>query len=196
MTQTSLDTTSAPLDPTGATPLPGQPDPDVEYESYWGVDITERFYLKDGKQYFEVKPMDEGAKSRFQRKTNRGMRFQQRTQEAMLDVDPAGDRHQLIKDSVVGWFLMEPVPGQPGEFAEFIYPGTQNSGRLAQAFDKIFEKFNPKVIQDLEFFIRLQNPWMQAEMDVDEIDEEIRRLETMRKQVIEEKAGEGSSANR
>jgi hypothetical protein len=62
--------------------------------------------------------------------------------------------------------------------------------------EQLLEHFNPKVIQDLEFFIRTKNPWMQADMDLDEIDKEIGRLETLRRQKLDEEAGEGSSANK
>src|SRR4051812_748074 len=81
------------------------------YEDYWGTDETHVFTLPDGKQYFVVKPMDEGAKQRFQKKTNKGIRMNQRSQEATIDVDPADERWTLIKESVVDWLLMQRTPG-------------------------------------------------------------------------------------
>lgn len=191
--------TQAPIDPqeqvTPTEPLPGQPDTGTpQYEDYWGTDETFKFVLKDGHQYFEIAPMNEGAKAKFQRKTNRGITMNQKSQDAKLDVDPAGDRWQLIKDSVVSWRIMQRDPSDPSGWSA--YPCPTEERRRINALEQLLEKFNPKVVQDLEFFIRTKNPWMQADMDIEEIDEEIARLYELRKQVQEEQAGEGSSANK
>jgi len=171
------------------------PDADVPtYEDYWGVDETYRFPLKDGHQFFEIVPMNEGAKTRYQKLTNKGIRMNQRTQDALLDVDPAGERHTLILESVVGWRIMQRDPKAEGGWSE--YPCPQNEGQRKNNLRSLLEKFNPKVIQDLEYFIRTKNPWMQADMNVEEIDEEIDRLQKLRTQVLEEQAGEAGSANK
>lgn len=162
------------------------------YEDYWGVDETFKYSLPDGKQYFEIQPMNEGAKSRFQKMTNKGIRMNQRSQEALIDVDPADERHTLIKESVVGWRIMQRSPD--GSFSE--YPCPSGDAQRKRSLETLLEKFNPKVVQDLEFFIRTKNPWMQADMDVEEIDKEIDRLSELRQQVKDQQAGETSSANK
>lgn len=178
------------------TPEPittGYADVDPGFEDYWGVQETLRFTLPDGKQYFEIQPMDEGAKTRFQKLTNKGIRLNQRTQDAHLDADPADERHTLIKESVVSWRIMQ--KDAEGRWSELpCPPDDRQRKRTLEQF--ILEKFNPKVIQDLEYFIRVNNPWMQAEMDVEEIDKEIERLQTLRKQRIEHEAGESASATK
>lgn len=173
-------------------PTEGLPDASETYENYWGVDETFKYFLPDNKQFFEIKPMDEGGKAKFQKMTNKGVRMNQRSQEATIDVDPANERHTLIKESVVGWRLMQ--RGPDGSWSEF--PCSADANLRRRGLDQILTSFNPKAIQDLEFFIRTKNPWMQADMDVEQIDEEIDRLVEMKKQVLEQKAGEGSSANR
>lgn len=167
------------------------PEPEY-YEDYWGVKETYKFELPDGKQYFEIKPMDEGGKTRFQKMTNKGIRMNQRTQDATIDVDPADERHTLIKESVISWKIMQRSPD--GTFSE--YPCPTDDARRRRALAELLEKFNPKAIQDLEFFVRSKNPWMQADMDIEEIDKEIDRLNELRKQVKEQNAGEASSANK
>jgi hypothetical protein len=165
----------------------------VVYENYWGVDETFKFILPDGVQYFEVRPMDEGAKVKFQKLTNKAVRMNQRTEEASFDIDPAEERHTLIKQSVVSYHIMQKGPNNVWE----PYPCPPASDtRFRRSLEQLLEHFNPKVIQDLEFFIRTKNPWMQADMDLDEIDKEIGRLETLRRQKLDEEAGEGSSANK
>lgn len=174
-----------------------QDEAQPQVANYWGVDETHRFNLGDGHQYFDIKPMNEGAKTKFQKMTNKGIRMNQRSQEATIDVDPADERHTLIRESVVGWKLLVPAANGSGEMVPFDCPDKdQFAGRFRQALDQILEKFNPKAIQDLEFFIRTKNPWMQADMDIEEIDKEIDRLNELRKQAVEEKAGEAVSANK
>ena len=181
MTTTTPEPYVAPVNPTTEAP----------FEDYWGVQETFRFVLPDGQQFFEIKPMDEGGKTRFQKRTNKGIRMNQRTQDAHLDVDPADERHTLIQESVVNWRIMQ--KGPDGSWSE--YPCPADNGRRKTAITNLLEKFNPKVVQDLEFFIRKNNPWMQADMDVEAIEEEISRLEELRRQKLEHDAGEGASAS-
>jgi hypothetical protein len=162
------------------------------YEDYWGVDETFKYMLPDGKQYFEIVPMNEGAKTRFQKMTNKGIRMNQRSQEATIDVDPADERHTLIHQSVISWRIMQ--RSADGTFSEF--PCPTDDGRRRRALEQLLEKFNPKVVQDLEFFIRTKNPWMQADMDLDSLYEERERIEELIKQRKEQEAGEDSSANK
>lgn len=170
-----------------------EPVEGVIYENYWGVDETFKFMLPDGKQYFEIRPMDEGAKVRFQKLTNKAVRMNQRTEEASFDIDPAEERHTLIKQSVVSYNIMQRGPNNTWE----PYPcPPESDSRFRRSLEQLLEHFNPKIVQDLEFFIREKNPWMQANMDIEEIDTEIARLETLRRQKLDEEAGEGSSANK
>lgn len=177
------------------TPEPITPDAAQSgeyYEDYWGVQETFRFDLPDGKQYFEVKPMDEGAKTRFQKLTNKGIRMNQRSQEATIDVDPSDERHTLIRESVVGWRIMQ--KGADGQWSEFPCPADERLRK--RSLDQLLEKFNPKAVQDLEFFIRTKNPWMQADQELSDLLEERDRIDTLIKQAKEREAGEGSSANK
>jgi len=178
-----------------------QPDPQpvvaeevTTYENYWGVKEAQRFYLPDGKQYFDILPLNEGMKTRFQKLTNKGIRMNQRSQEAILDVDAANERHTLILESVVSWFIMHRDPKDPSGFSEYICPSRENDRK--KKLEELLMRFNPKVVQDLEFFIRTKNPWMQDDMNIDEIDKEIERLQELRQQVKERQQGESDSANK
>ncbi len=164
----------------------------VSYEDYWGVDETFKFFLPDGKQFFEIRPMNEGMKAKFQKTTNKGIQMNQRTQDATIHIDPANERHTLIEQSVINWLIMQ--KDARGTWSPYPCPTEEN--RRRNNIHVILEKFNPKVIQDLEFFIRQQNPWMQADMDVEEIDKEMDRLIQLKKDVLEQKAGESASANK
>lgn len=159
------------------------PDDTQVYEDYWGVDATERWYLPDGVQYFEFTIMTEGQKAEFQRKTSKDLVVQGRTGDARVAVDPAGDRHKLIKMSVIGWNLKQ--KGPDGKFSDAPFSD--------RALDMWLIKANPAIVEKLEFAIRMANPWMQADMTKEQITEEIERLEEMLKQKEREELGEGRS---
>lgn len=147
---------------------------------YWGTDETHRHYLPDGIQYFEFSIMNEGAKAKFQRLTNQDLTIG-RDNTAKVRMDPANERHTLIKTSVTGWHLFK-----DGKEVRF------DNSKLEQWLSVA----PPKLVEDLEFAIRKANPWLQADMTVEEIDKEIARLEELRRDVVAREAGEGVSANK
>ena len=176
-----------------AAPVTGTEAPMPQF--YWGTNETDRFTLPDGVQFFEFKPMNEGAKAKFQKMTNKGLRLNQQTQDATIDVDPANERWTLIKESVVGWKLFQRDKNDPRGYSE--YPAAvDDDNRRKRQIEEILTNFDAKVIQDLEFKIRIANPWMQSDMTIEGIDEELDRLTKLRKQKLEEEAGEGASANK
>lgn len=150
------------------------------FADYWGTDETHKHFLPDGQQYFEFKIMNEGDKVKFQKLTNQDL-VVGRDQSARVRVDPAAERHTLIKTSVTGWNLYK--QGQSILFSK-------------QMLDKWLEAAPPKLVEELEYAIRMANPWMQAEMSTEEIDKEIERLYETRKQVAEREAGEAGSATK
>jgi hypothetical protein len=167
----------------------GTDEPGELYEDYWGTDEIKRHYLPDGKQYFEFKIMDEGARSRFQKLTNEDMTVM-RDNTAKVKMDPVAQRHTLIKESVIGWFLMQRLPD--GSWSEAPPPTATNKRPIEQWL----EKAPPKIVDELEFAIRKANAWMQADMSAEDIDKEIERLYDLRKQVVEREAGEGTSGSK
>lgn len=173
---------------------PGAAQSGEYYEDYWGVQETFRHILKDGKQFFEIVPMDEGAKTRFQKLTNKGIRMNQKTNDATIDIDPSDERHTLIIESVIGWHIMQRDP-KDGSFTELPCPSSERD-RKRVLRDVILDKFNPKAIQDLEFFIRTKNPWMQADMALEDLLEQRDELDELIRVKREELAGEASSANK
>lgn len=155
------------------------------YVDYWGTDETHKHYLPDGKQYFEFKIMDEGARTKFQKLTNSDLTVM-RDGQAKVKMDPATERHTLIKESVIGWNLMQRYPDgswQPAPWSK-------------QTLTQWLEKAPPKIVDELEFAIRKANPWMQADMSVDEIDKEIDRLVDLKKDVVAREAGESTSGSK
>jgi hypothetical protein len=168
-----------------STEAPEAPAVTEGYENYWGTDETHRHYLPDEKQFFEFKIMNEGAKARFQRMTNQDLTIKQGG-EAKVRMDPANERHTLIKESVTGWLLYMPDKENQMVQASFTPAMLDNWLNMAP----------PKIVEDLELAIRKANPWMQADMKSEQIREEIKRLEDLLREKLAEEAGESVSANK
>jgi hypothetical protein len=160
------------------TPTEGSPA-SAPIVDYWGTDEYSEWYLPDGVQFFRFKIMNEGEKTKFEKMTNQDL-IVNRDQSARVRVDPSEQRHSLIKSSVVGWNL---------------YKGGEVVGYSPQLLNKWLEGANPKLVEDLEFAIRMANPWMQSEM-TEEVDKEIARLYEVRSQLVEKEAGEAVSATK
>ena len=160
------------------------------YEDYFGFGSNERWYFPDGKQYIEFQIMNEGQRREFQKKTNRDITFNRGTNDAKIKADPAEERWHLIITSVVGWNLKRRQPD--GTFADVTF----SKGTAGSELEKWLRVANPKLVDDLEFAIRKANPWMQAEMTVEEIEKEEARLAELKQQVLERERGEGSSSSK
>lgn len=174
---------------TVATPdAPDTPAPSEQkvFANYWGTDERYKWYFPDGEQYIEFKVMDEGDRTNFQKLTNQDLTIRQGN-EAKMKMDPAGERHTLIKTSVIGWHLYAPDQ-KTGEMGEASYAKPLLEKWLAHA--------DPKLVDALELEIRRKNPWMQTDMTVEQVDEELDRLQDLRREIVEREAGEASSANK
>lgn len=151
---------------------------------YFGFGGTEKFVFPDGVTFIEFNIMNEGQKSRFQRETNRDLTIS-RQGDARVKTDPAGDRHALISASCTDWNLIRSTPDGPR-------PLPFNPTNLRD----FLTNTNPKLVEDLEVKIRKANPWMQGELSVKEIDEQIDELKKMREEAEEREAGESSSSSK
>ncbi|AOE44610.1 tail assembly chaperone [Gordonia phage Jumbo] len=154
------------------------------FMDYWGKDVTEKFYFpgqeglpEEYKQYIEFKPMNEGARARFQKKTNRGVVIESRTQNARMSMDPASDRRALFEESVIDWRL-----ARNGTLMNFSH----------HEFMRWVETANPKIIDELETAIRKSNEWMISELSSEAIREEIENLEDRYKEAVKREEAEGN----
>jgi hypothetical protein len=147
---------------------------------YFGFAKSEQFLLPDGRQYIEFQVMNEGLKAKFQKQTGRDLVIQ-RNQDARMRMDPAQERHELIKASVTDWNMYRggtPVPYTKKALSDFL------------------ELADPKIIEDLETAIRKANPWLLSDMKSEDIRREIDNLEEMYQAAVEREQGEVSSSSR
>lgn len=148
---------------------------------YFGFQKTEKHYLPDGVSYFEIKAMNEGAKAKFQKSTQRDMVLEKGSGNARFSIDPAAERHALIKECTVDWRLRRGDQFQPFGDA---------------ALRDFLQLADPKIVEGIELAIRKLNPWLLADATVEEIDKQIADLEELRKIAVEREAGEGYSSSR
>lgn len=157
---------------------PVQTNPQVDY---FGFSHVETHYLPDGITFVELQAMNEGDKAKFQKSTQRDMVLEKGSGNARFKMDPAAERHALLETSIKGWNFQrggQPIPYTQASFRDFI--------RLA----------DPEIIEKIELAIRKLNPWLLAELTVEEIDKQIDELKEMREVAEKRESGEGSSSNK
>jgi hypothetical protein len=194
MTQSVSGSTAPPLDPdqpgflppgVAAEELPKETAP--QQVDYFGFEETHRWYFPDGITYVDIKVLDEGTKSMFQKKTQRDVTLERGSGNARFAMDPAEERHELIKASVYDWNLIR--GGQP-------IPLSTNASNNKANLVKWMESANPVLVENLEKFIREKNPWLQGEMSSKDIREEIDRLEKLYDETVAREQGEEYSSSR
>lgn len=144
---------------------------------YFGFQKSERHYLPDGVSWFELTAMNEGQKSKFQKKTSRDLILERGTGNTRMKLDAATERHELITECTINWNLTRngtPVPFNKVQLGDFL------------------TLTDPKIVEDIEKAIRKLNPWLLAEMSSEDIQREIDNLEEMKQVALERERGESS----
>lgn len=157
------------------------------YEDYYGFTETEKWFFPDNKQYIEFQRMNEGARARFQQKTTKDITVVRGSGDAKMKVDPATERHELLAASVKGWHVV-----RKNKDDQYV-PVAFTIGSPGAEFEKWLQVANPKLVDDLEAAIRKANPWLNADMTIEDIDKEMDRLRELKEEVQARERGEGSS---
>jgi hypothetical protein len=168
MTSTPYQPEQDSLDHTGHTVV-SQADgrsPEVTvYEDFWGTSGETTHYLPDNKQYFTIKKMNEGDRARYQFESGMQMTSMRKTGDTKIDINQAKDREALAVASIKGWFLVKDgvqVPFNTNALREWI--------KVA----------DPKLLDKLLMAIRKFNPFLQEDLSVKEIDEQMQELRELR----------------
>lgn len=159
---------------------PGDPIVRIQ-QDYFAFDIIGRTMFPDGISWVEHAVMNEGARRKYLNAVNREVRVQKSTQDAILKMAPGEERTELLKATIVGWNL-----SRGGERIPFT---TQN-------LNEFLLRANPSVINLIEKDVRLANPWLLAEMTLEDIDRELRELQELRAKKVEEEMGKETSNSR
>jgi hypothetical protein len=144
-------------------------------QSYFGFEETHRVPLPDGISFIEHKTLNEGSRRKYLNTVNRDIMLQRTTGNAIMRTQQGDEKHALLEAAICGWNLIgkhnEPLMFDKNKLQQF----------LSQA--------NPKIIDLIEKDIRKKNPWLLAEMTVEDIDKEIANLTEMRETKVKEEEG-------
>jgi hypothetical protein len=152
----------------------------VEIDFFDTAEDTKQVFLPGSKtQYVVITALREGQKKKYQNLTNRDMVLERASGNARMKTAPGDERHLLLKMAIVDFHLL-----RGGEELRY------NDKNLAIFLDVA----PPKVIEEIEREIHLKNPWLLADMSVEDIDKEIERLTEMRETKLKEDEGNADSA--
>lgn len=152
---------------------------------YFAFSETHTVPLPDGKQFIVHTTLNEGAKKNYQNMQSRDLIIQRTTGDAKMKMIPGDERHALLSQAITDWYLVRIVDGSPVEVPFH-----------KRELDKFLLAAPPKIIELVEKDIRAKNPWLLAEMEIEDIDREIANLEEMKRVKIEEDQGKVSSASK
>lgn len=150
-------------------------------EDYFAFEQILTINLPDGVSWIQHKVLTEGDRRNYRNKTNRSMRVKRGSGDAEMDVRAGDDLHTLLELSIVNWNLVR--GGKPLPFGK---------GSKGAPLNQFLEAANPKLIDLIETEVRKANPWLLAEMSLEDIDKEIERLEEMRDVKLKEEEGKAT----
>lgn len=165
----------------GVTPPTFEAAPPSAQIDYFSFQSETKHYLPDGISYVVIAAMNEGDKTKFQKKTQRDIVLERQSGNARMKMDAASDRHELIEACVKDWNFTRnglPVRFEPRALKDFL--------TLA----------DPKIVEGIEIAIRKANPWLLGEMKSEDIQKEIDNLNDLLEIALEREAGEASSGSK
>lgn len=139
-------------------------------------DFEEEFkvLLPDGIQYFTHKVLNEGARRKYERQSQRDVKLQRATNDVLFRAAPGEARAALLETCITGWYLVR-------NRKSFPYSKTNVA--------TVLEVFPPKIIDIIHKDIMQKNPWLLADMTVEDIDRELETLQEQRAIKVAEEAG-------
>lgn len=148
-------------------------------EDYFGFDELLTVTLPDGVSWVQHQVFNEGKRRKYLNAINRDVTLSRQTGDAKIRMAPGDERNALLKNALVGWNLQR--GGQPVPF---------NQANL----EKFLDSANPKLIDLIEKEVRKANPWLLAEVSVEDIEKEIAELQELRQTKLDEQAGNSPSS--
>lgn len=181
-------------DPTAnATPTapPTAPVDDVEVD-YFDFHITEDVYLPGSKaQFVTIQAMNEGGKKKYQNMTNRDVTVERGTGNAKMRMAAGDERHTLLTESIIGWHLLRTKDGgDPRNPADKVSVAFSK-----KELDLFLREANPVVIEHIEKAVRKKNPWLLADMSLEDMIKERDNLDEMIEVKRKEEEGNGGSTS-
>lgn len=161
----------------------GERTEDIVEVDFFGCDERRTVFLPgSSSQYVVVKEFTEGDRKKYLDRTNKDVRFS-KGGDASMKASPGSDRHELLRIAIVDFHLLK--AGTP--VTQATHP---------RALDEFLDKTSPRVIDHIVKEVHKLNPWLLAEMTVEDIEKEIADLEEMLEVRKKEEAKNDSSTSR
>lgn len=167
--QARAESTAKAMEADGVSPV------ERTQQSYFGFEEIHRVMLPDGISYIEHKTLNEGARRKYLNRVNRDIMLQRSTGNAIMRMQQGDEKHELLEGAICGWNLV----GKSGEPMNFTKDKLQ----------KWLSEANPVIVDMIEKDVRKKNPWLMAEMSVEDIEKQIAELEEMKETKIKEDEG-------
>lgn len=152
--------------------------PGPKQESYFGTDIRHRYTFPDGATWIEYKTLAEGDRRKYLRSTTKNVRVQKDSGDTLIPLDPGGQRVELLRVAVTDWNLVD---------------GNGDSVKFNNVnFEKFISGVNPKIAEEIEKVIRKENPWLNDQLTVEDIDEQMDQLQELRDELVARDEGKDS----
>jgi hypothetical protein len=155
-------------------------DPYVKVQvDFFAAGEDAKTVLADGVSFITHKVLMEGDRKKYMKSINRDIKIQKATGDALMKMVAGEDRSALLRVAVTGWNLIR--DGKPFLFS------TAN-------LDWLLDNAPVAVIEQVERDVKKNNPWLFQDATVEDIDEEIERLQELRVTLLEREEGNGDSA--
>lgn len=145
---------------------------------YFGFEDTENVYLPDGKSYVTIQALNEGGRRRYLNKVNREVKIAKQTGDAIMQLANGDERRILLSEAIVNWNLIR-APKNGGAPLPLPFDQTKLNDFLTSV--------NPKVIDVIDKAVRAQNPWLMADVTLDDL---IKQREELDEQIEKKRAEE------
>lgn len=161
----------------------GQPTSTPVQMDYFGFTEVHRIMLPDGVSWVEHTALNEGARREYLNKANREVRLQRVTGDAILKMASGDERFSLLKSAITNWNLarFNPKTSQ-----------VETLGFSARNLEDFLNTTDPKLIDKIEKDVREKNPWLTADVTVEDIDTQIEELQKLRETKVKEAEGKAS----
>jgi hypothetical protein len=148
---------------------------------YFGFEENHQVMLPDGVSFVIHQTLNEGARRQYMNRVNREVRLQ-KGGDAFMKMASGDERHELLKQAIVGWNLS--TRNKNGE----LIPVSFTKAKL----DEFLQSARPSIVDIIEKDVRAVNTWLTAEITIEDIDEQIAELTELRATKVEEAEGKES----
>lgn len=147
-------------------------------EDYFAFDLTFTYTMPDGVSKIIHKALTEGDRKSYLNKVNRDITIKKASGDAQMRMASGDEKYALLERAIVGWDML-----RKGQLVVF----------SRDMLTKFLDSANPVIIDGIHKEVVKKNPWLLAEMSVEDIEKEISELTELLETKKKEEAGKAAS---